>query len=178
MKIFTDTADRPWTLDLNYQEVQRLAAATEINLLTVLDPGDATLQRLTDDVEFLVDLIWAICEPQARERQIGDEEFGRGFSGDVLDRAADALIQEIASFFPRRRRELLLKMWGRISEIGDLMFAEAEKRLDSPEIEARVQATIQQAFDAAFAPTPATGSNRAPAFSPSGSSGTAPASSG
>ncbi len=178
MYAFTDRLGRPWRLDLNYQEVRRLTAAVGVNLLKVLDPGDATLERLTGDIEFLVDLLWAIVAPQAAAAGVTDEDFGRALSGEILDEAADALVLEIAGFFRRRQRELLLKMWGRIEQIADLVGEEAAKRLDSPEIEARVQATIQAAFDAAWSPPATTKPNSAPAFLPTGSSGTAPASSG
>jgi len=93
------------------------------------------IQRLAGDPVLLVDVIYALCKPQADERNITDEEFGRAMWGDVIDHATTAMLEALADFFPSRRRELLQRAIGKVRTMERMTLEAAARTLDSDVME-------------------------------------------
>ncbi len=161
MKTFTDNAGRSWTVEINVAALKRVRSMAGIDLLEVLE--GTLIERLVRDPVLLCDAVYAVCKPQADERELSDEDFGRAMAGDAIEAATAALLEELVSFCPspRDRRNL-----GRILEQTRTVMDRArdliEQRLDSGELERAAEAAL-------LAEVPAT---------PTGSSGSAPGSSG
>lgn len=104
MKTFTDCEGRAWVIEAHCASLKRVRDLTGAD---PLDP-ETLLARLLFDPIFAADVLYAMCKPEADQRGITDEQFGRALAGDVLAKARDALIAELTDFFPEpSRRELL-----------------------------------------------------------------------
>jgi len=109
MKAFTDTAGRTWTVCVNVDAIKRVRTLLEVNLLEVLDDGCKLLARLHDDPVLLVDVLYALCQPQAEAQNITDVQFGQAMSGDALLHANRALLEGLSDFFPSARQRAAMK---------------------------------------------------------------------
>lgn len=98
MKKFKDNNNTEWDIAINVAAVRKVRDRLNADLLDI----QATMPRLLADPIFLVDVIYVLCEPQATEKSINDEQFGEAMAGDALGAAKQALIDELKCFFPTR----------------------------------------------------------------------------
>ena len=110
MKTFADNAARTWAITVNVAAVKRVRELLAVNILEIADSKGKLLERLVEDPCLLCDVLWCLVKPEAEAKGISDEEFGRALGGDALDQATDALLTEIADFFPKSRREVLRRI--------------------------------------------------------------------
>lgn len=101
MKSFTDNAGRDWTVEVNVSALKRIKSLTGTDLLEAID--GPLVERLIRDPVLLCDVVYAACKPQADERGVSDEDFGRAMAGDAIDRATAALLEELVAFCPSPR---------------------------------------------------------------------------
>jgi len=158
MKVFKDNAGREWTVEINVAALKRVKSLTGVDLLGVLD--GTLIERLIRDPVLLCDVVYAICKSQADERSVTDEDFGRAMAGDAIERATEALLEELVSFCPSPRdRANLGRVLKATRDVMDKARDIVEAKLDSGELEKAAEQALEQAQ---------TG--------PGNSSGTAPAS--
>ena len=98
MKKFKDNTNREWEIAINVAAVRRVRNKLNADLLDI----QTTMPRLLADPIFLVDVVYVLCEAQATEYNVSDEQFGEAMAGDALGAAKQALIDELKSFFPTR----------------------------------------------------------------------------
>lgn len=94
---YKDNKGREWHVDVNATSLKRVRALTGENI-----GGDfvSSIQRLGADVVLLCDVLFAICEPQAKAAGVSDIDFGEALAGDALGAASDALIGALRDFIP------------------------------------------------------------------------------
>ncbi|MEQ8785133.1 MAG: hypothetical protein RIC55_02505 [Pirellulaceae bacterium] len=141
--VFHDTAGRSWDLTLSIGTVRRLKQTLGVDLLAVLDSD--VLARLSVDLELFVNCLFVICQEQARAGGVTDEQFGAALGGDVFDEAAAAFTQALVDFFPQRRREVLAKLAGKVSDLESKAAQLAVTKLDSPVTQAMIEREFSQA---------------------------------
>ena len=116
MHSFVDKNNRAWSVVVNIATVKRVRALCEVNLLeliTVDDDGKANssvLDKLSEDSCLLVDVLYAVCKPEADVLGVTDKEFGESFDGDCIEKATDALLDEVIDFFPEAKRKVFRKI--------------------------------------------------------------------
>lgn len=140
MKTFTDNLGRSWTITIDVSAIKRVRSLLDVNILDVA--GGDLLQRVIEDPVLLCDVIYCLVKPDADAREVSDEDFGRSMAGDAIELATTAFLEELADFFPRDRRDLLRKGMSKIQETKMKLITAAEARLDSPELEERLQEMI------------------------------------
>lgn len=101
MRSFTDTAGRTWTVALPVSTLKRVRALVGVDLPSVLD--GRLLDQLLRDPVLLCDVVYAVCKPEADARGVSHEDFLGAMYGDVIGAAMDALLEELADFFPSPR---------------------------------------------------------------------------
>lgn len=142
MKQFTDNAGRQWTIEINVAALKRVKGLTGVDLLDVLD--GTLIERLIRDPVLLCDVIYAARKPEADERSVTDEEFGRAMAGDAIEHATAALLDEIVSFCPSPRDRAAL---GRVLDATRHAMEKArdlvEARLESGELERAIDAALK-----------------------------------
>jgi hypothetical protein len=157
MKTFADNAGRTWAIAVNVATVKRVRDLLQVNLLEIADQKGKLLERLVEDPCLLCDVIYALVKPEADAKGISDEEFGRSLGGDVLDQATDALLGEIADFFPRHRREVLRRILAKLSTLQQKASTLALVKLDDPNLDAELEREMTTALEAAWARRPTRG---------------------
>lgn len=142
MKVFKDNAGREWTVEVNVAALKRVKSLTDVDLLGVLD--GTLVERLIRDPVLLCDVVYAVCKPQADERSVTDEDFGRSMAGDAIEHATEALLEELVSFCPSPRdRANLGRVLKATREVMDKARDIVEARLESGELEKVAEAALQ-----------------------------------
>ena len=137
MRVFKDTAGREWSLALNVYAVKKVRDLLSLDLLDLGGsdkPGDGLLFRLIADPVLLVDLLYVVCKDQADKEGVTDEQFGQAMSGDVIDAASKAFLEELPDFTPSprdraRAKKVIEATWALIDRAQDLLDVKAEKQL-------------------------------------------------
>ena len=107
MHSFADNAGREWRLNVNVSTLTRVANDTGIRLDKLFESKLSGLEQLLSDPAKLVEVLWSLCETEAKRGEITPEQFGAGFAGDALESAANALIDEVILFFPSAPKRAL-----------------------------------------------------------------------
>lgn len=94
---FRDSEDALWELDVDVPAAKRVKRLTPVDLLTT--DTQKLFAWLADPVT-LIDVLYAICLPQAEERGLTDDDFGRRMGVD-LEPIASELLESVADFIQR-----------------------------------------------------------------------------
>jgi hypothetical protein len=152
MKTFRDTAGREWAITVDMPALSRVMKAglehlgepIKVNLLALLEPESELLNKVLAYPPLLGGILYALCQPQCVEKNVSDEDFARGISdGDVLGKAADAVLEETAGFFPQGRRKVLQKMLEKSQAFAEKARALQEARLATGELEAAIDEALE-----------------------------------
>ena len=142
MKTFKDNAGRSWTITVNVDAIKRVRSLLDVNLMEAVE--GKLLEQLVSDPVLLCDIIYVLCKPEADTQQVSDEDFGRSMAGDAVEHATTALLEELVEFFPLPKRRLLTKALDKLKTLEAKALEVAEKRLDSPELEAEMEAALKE----------------------------------
>ena len=142
MKTFSDNAGRTWTLAVNVDAVRRVRSIVNVDLLEAVE--GKLIEKLVGDPILLCDVIYVICKPEADQRSVSDEDFGRSMAGDAIDHATTSLLEELVDFFPKSRRALLTKALGKFRQLETKAIQLVDKQLDDPNLEEKVLGQLQQ----------------------------------
>lgn len=140
MKTFKDSKERVWTIAINNGSINRARDLVKVDLYKAVE--GKIIGELLEDTELLINLIYALCKPEAEAKGVSDVQFGEGLVGDPIDDATTALLEDLIGFFPKARRGLLEKALQKIQAIEKMAVAKAHERLDSPELEQQLQAIV------------------------------------
>ena len=129
MKIWEDAEGHSYETKITVAEIRDVKTELGINLMDIAT-GDL-LQRISEDVILLCDILYVINRSQAKEYGIDDVQFGRNLYGDALEEATHAFMEEMINFFPNQRtRQLLTKAMTKGQERMDKALDLAEKSLE------------------------------------------------
>lgn len=129
MKIWKDAEGHAYETKITVAEIRDVKTELGINLMDIAT-GDL-LQRISEDVILLCDILYVINRSQAKEYGIDDVQFGRNLYGDALEDATHAFMGEMINFFPNQRtRALLTKAMTKGQERMDKALDLAEKTLE------------------------------------------------
>lgn len=141
MHAFKDTAGRPWTIEVNVDALRRVKSLAKQDLMQLLSDG-GFIDRLIGDPCLLVDVLYAICKPQADAAGISDEDFGRAMGGDSLDEATTALLEDFCDFFPSRKRAILRTALAKVKLIEAKVTGLAEAAVNDPKLDAMIETAL------------------------------------
>ena len=132
MKTFTDNAGRDWVIEINVASLKRVKGLTGTDLIALAVSMDTSVaERLASDPILLCDVLYAVCKPQADERGVSDEEFGRAMAGDAIESATVALLEDIVGFCPSPRdRAALGRVLTAMRDARDKARDLVDKKLD------------------------------------------------
>lgn len=88
---FTDALGRTWKLDPTVGDRRRLLEQG-LDLWKLITEPAVMGDVLFADPEKLVGWVWYLCAEQAEQAGIDPEQFAAGFTGEVLERAARAVV--------------------------------------------------------------------------------------
>ena len=123
--------------------IKRVRALLDVNLLEVLDDGCKLLAQLHDDPVLLVDVLYALCQPQAESQGVTDIQFGQAMSGDALLHANRALLEGLSDFFPSARQRAVMKnLLQKTERVVDRLLDHAEATIDQLDPDSVAQSAI------------------------------------
>lgn len=162
MKVFKDNAGRTWTISVNVAAIKRVSSLVGVNLLDAA--GGKLIQSLISDPVKLVDVLYALCQPEAVRLGVTDEQFGEAMAGDAIDLATTAMLEDLADFFPQARDRDRAK---RVLRLINQMTAKTQDALDLKLTQTEPQIEKLMAEALASEPSPsATSLPGSPASSP------------
>jgi len=151
MKTFTDNAGRDWVIEINVASLKRVKGLTGTDLIALAVSMDTSVaERLASDPILLCDVLYAVCKPQADERGISDEEFGRAMAGDAIESATVALLEDIVGFCPSPRDRaalgrVLTAMRDARDKARDLVDKKLDRMIEGGEIDQIVASAMTEA---------------------------------
>ncbi len=129
MRLFKDTTGRDWSLSVDLivrQEVLR-ATADRADLFGAVNGSFQA--AIGADAWLLMDVLFAMVAKQAKELSIDHDAFVRLFDGEAIQNASERLMEAIADFFPKGRREMILAMTAKSREMETDLMAELMDRV-------------------------------------------------
>ena len=127
MAKFKDNHDREWNVILNLGTVKKVKTVTGFDFLAGDDNAHPIL-KLAGDVCLFGDVLWTLCESQAREKAVSEIDFAESLAGDSIEAATNALAEGYSNFCPSpQRRKILTDLWGKIRTVERLELDKAEK---------------------------------------------------
>lgn len=140
MHRFRDNTGREWCLSLNGWQLKRLKEQIGF------DARDhESIFQAVGDPALLCDVLYVLCQEQADKDGVTDRQFGEALTGDAIDSAADAYMQESVDFFPQRQRPALKAMLTKIQEMQDRATTLAEEKMNSPAMQAMIGRAMSEA---------------------------------
>ena len=149
MRTFKDNKGRTWEIALNVWQMKRLRDTLGIDLVNVIGTSADgsvrvdTIDRIASDPCLLVDILWVVCERQAKDAGVADEDFGASLAGDSIEMATRAFLDELVDFFLGARRLYLRKAVDLARKYETENLGLLEKALNSPEFEERLKTSLQ-----------------------------------
>ena len=144
MKKFTDTAGGEWPVVITVDTIKRVRGEINVDLLEIV--GGKLIAEICADPVLLCDIAYAICKPEADKRGLDSSGFGSLLSGDVIEAAGNALMQELIDFFPQPKRQLLEKAFRKMQEIEIRGMELAETKLADPEMDKHLETMLEQSI--------------------------------
>ena len=136
MKSFTDNKGRTWEIVVTVATVKRVRALCKVDLNSIVEldknnkPSAELLERLSSDPVLLVDVLYAVCKPQADKLGITDEDFGEAMAGDTIEHATTALLEEVINFFPESKRMVMQRILSASRKFSEAARKKLEAELD------------------------------------------------
>ena len=150
MKTFTDNTGRVGTLAVNVAAIKRVRALCGVNLSSIVEldkdnnPDTKLIEQLSTDPVLLVDVLYAVCKNECDQKGISDEEFGMAMSGDAIEHATTALLDEIIDFFPEAKRLAFKKILSATRRFEEIARKRLEAIMSDGEFEDKMVSALEQ----------------------------------
>jgi hypothetical protein len=99
MSVFTDGKNRLWGVQIDIATVKRVRALCGVDLLDLAGGLPPLHERLATDLVLAVDVLYAVCQPQAAAAGIDATQFGGMMAGSRAAEAFAAFWESLADFF-------------------------------------------------------------------------------
>ena len=151
MKIFRDTKNREWKLELNCDTIQAAKEALGINVLDIEDPESGLLAELIAFPPMCCKIIQALIVDQLTAAKVEEKDFRQSMDGDALGNAMEALRAEIVNFFPKSRRPLLAEVRAKQRAVEVKGVEVALAKINDPKLMEAVERDLVKRMDAEIA---------------------------
>ena len=98
MKQFNDKHGVEWEISVTAGSIKRVRDLIGVDLFKPGEGEPPTLVRVHEPALFC-DVLYAVCQPEAKRRNVTSEQFGEGLAGDVIHAARAAFFEEYHDFF-------------------------------------------------------------------------------
>ncbi|RPI60585.1 MAG: hypothetical protein EHM48_06995 [Planctomycetaceae bacterium] len=145
MKTFKDNEAREWNVEVNVDSVKRVKSLLDVNLADITED---LVKQLSEDPIMLCDVVYVLCKPQADQRNVTDEQFGRSMAGDSIEAAAVALMEELVNFTRNpARRAMWRKVLDKQKRIEAMGVETVEQYIDSDKLDKLLQEKLVQVIN-------------------------------
>ena len=126
MAQFQDTEGREWVVRIDLFQLRTVRERLKVNI-----GRWAGIEQASEDPVFLADLLYLLCEEQAKAKAITPEMFGRALAGDVIVAGFEALQEAYLDFCPSREREARRLLLAKSRELEEADHRERMKRIEA-----------------------------------------------
>jgi len=98
---FTDGLGRQWLLKVNIRTVRVVREHLGIDLETFMESGETMADLMFKNRDTFCQILWIMCERQAKDKNIEPEVFAEGLDGQAINAATSAFLQAVVDFSPR-----------------------------------------------------------------------------
>ncbi len=154
MRSFIDNQSRRWMITVNVGTIKRVRALCGVDLLTLIAFDEDTqrantdlLEKLSTDPVLLVDVLYAVCKPEADAQNISDEDFGKAMCGDIIEDATRILLDEIVDFFPEAKRKVYQKILSAARRFEKKQAAALMEFINNEQLDAEIDLQLEKLSD-------------------------------
>lgn len=149
MARFKDNKGRDWDVIVDVPNLKLVRERCHFELGKLLADNFKRLDELAEDPVLLVDVLFVLCEEQAKEKKVAPEEFGRSLTGDAIGAAYDALRDAYADFCPSQRAKPLRALAEKIKAFDKAVTEKALAAVEGLDVEALLTTSNRSAGNAA-----------------------------
>ena len=148
MKTFQDKNKKTWKIEITVGSARRVKAETGIDLVNIVSVGkegrasSEALEKLIDDPFALVDVLFSLCKPQAKQENVGPEVFAELFDAPAIEAATNALVEEIIDFFPPAKKKAVEKIYRIAQELAKKNEEKLNEMLENPELTKEIESRL------------------------------------
>jgi hypothetical protein len=140
---FSDTNGRTWEPSVNVVTIGRVRSALKLNLLELLLPNNTLAERLADPC-LMVDVLYLLCEDQAKEHQVSDAAFGASLSMDSIEDGWNGVLEGLVSFSPRGLRPAHQRVLETAKRYHQAAAEKVQAAVATPEFQAMLDREIEK----------------------------------
>lgn len=140
MQKFKDNTGREWAIELNGWAMKRIHER-----LGIACRNPQAVFESVDDLPLFCDILYVLCEAQAKERGVSDEDFGKSLGGDAIDEAVEAFISEAIPFFPKNAREPAKKLFATTQDYKTRAAKNVAEKMTGTALKKLVTTSLKQA---------------------------------
>lgn len=152
MPAFTDKSKVKWDLTITGATIKRVKGLLGVDLGALLDgdpstkkDGSIVLTRMATDIIYLVDLLYAILQPQCEERNLSDEQFAAVLEGPVLFGAYEQLTAGLTEFYKGLGRDEIVAAIAKQRELQSATTEWATAKIASDAFDKTLAASLAKA---------------------------------
>lgn len=143
MRTFDDATGQRWTIDITVGAIKRVKGHLGVNLSDLHEGDPPLFTRLQTDLILAVDVLYAICLPQATERAVRDEDFAELLVGASIKQSLEAFWDALRDFFQGLGRTDIVEALDRRKEGYQKIVDASTSRIKSMDVAAMVTKAIQ-----------------------------------
>jgi hypothetical protein len=142
-KRFTDGKGRPWDVEIDVVTIGRVRERLKVNLLEVVLPDNTLLEKLADPC-LLVDVLFALCEDQAKEKNVSDIDFGKSMTPESIEEGLRGILEGVVNFSPRGVRPAYQKMLDAARKYEMMQAERIKSFVEGAEFTVTLEATMER----------------------------------
>lgn len=135
MKEFKDANGKSWKLVVNIKTAKAVRDLLNVDVLRIFEEEQQKL--ILGDYLTFINVLYVLCKDEADSRKMTDVDFGEALvseDGDALERARDALLEEVSSFFPKARQSLVRTMTSKTRELQAIQEKMLQTKIDALDV--------------------------------------------
>lgn len=144
MNQFKDSKGDTWSVTVNGGTIKRARDLLKIDLGAPLEGDPPFLTRFDIDIALKVDVLFVVCLPEAKERQVSDVEFAGRLEGDALYEASKAFWETLADFFRKLHQPHVVRAIEKQAEVIKRAIKLADDALSGEEFQKRIDAELAE----------------------------------
>jgi hypothetical protein len=125
---FTDSKGDSWEIALTVGMLEKLEVDADFDLDALIEAPDAMSAKLFKSPRVLGQILWVVCEEQAKARGLDGRSFGMRLDRETIDGATEAFFEAAVLFYPRSSAGKAIR--GRLPELFRRMDEDTTRRVN------------------------------------------------
>lgn len=113
MAFFEDKNGKRYNVAITIGSLLRVKRMTGFDLMKLIDfadDGKKIAEQFSDDLELVVNTMYALVSDQCEAAGMTDVQFGESLTGDSIEAGLEAIFRALTDFSPAPRRRVLEKI--------------------------------------------------------------------